>query len=113
MGPHLLRRVVANLVSNALKYSPPDGRVEIEVDRAAEDIAQLEVRDRGMGLSTQEASEVFERFVRADRARAQGIPGLGLGLYACRGHHRRARRDDRAAVRRARDAARPWSWHCP
>ena len=83
--PHLLRRVVANLVSNALKYSRPDGRIEIEIDRAAEDIAQLEVRDNGMGLTTQEATEVFERFVRAERARAQGIPGLGLGLYACRG----------------------------
>jgi signal transduction histidine kinase len=83
--PPLLRRVVANLVSNALKYSSPDGRIEIEIDRAAEDIAQLEIRDHGMGLSTQEATDVFERFVRAERARAQGIPGLGLGLYACRG----------------------------
>jgi signal transduction histidine kinase len=83
--PHLLRRVVSNLVSNALKYSPPGGRIEIEIDRAAEDIAQLEVRDHGMGLSTHEAIDVFERFVRAERARAQGIPGLGLGLYACRG----------------------------
>ena len=83
--PHLLRRVVVNLLSNAIKYSPPDGRIDIEVDRAADGIAQLEIRDHGMGLSTQEATEVFERFVRADRARAQGIPGLGLGLYACRG----------------------------
>ena len=83
--PHLLRRVVANLVSNAVKYSPPDGRIEIELDRSTDGTAQLEIRDHGMGLSTEEATEVFERFVRADRARAQGIPGLGLGLYACRG----------------------------
>jgi signal transduction histidine kinase len=83
--PHLLRRVVANLVSNAVKYSPPGGRIEIELDRATDGTAQLEIRDHGMGLSTEEATEVFERFVRADRARAQGIPGLGLGLYACRG----------------------------
>jgi signal transduction histidine kinase len=83
--PHLLRRAVSNLISNALKYSPPDGRVEIEVGRAAEDTAQLEIRDHGMGLSTEEATSVFDRFVRADRARADGIPGLGLGLYACRG----------------------------
>ena len=83
--PHLLRRVVLNLLSNALKYSPPNGRIEIEIDRAADGIAQLEIRDHGMGLSTQEATSVFERFARADRARAQGIPGLGLGLYACRG----------------------------
>jgi signal transduction histidine kinase len=83
--PNLLRRVVANLVSNAVKYSPPEGRIEIELDRATDGTAQLEVRDHGMGLATEEATEVFERFARADRARAQGIPGLGLGLYACRG----------------------------
>jgi signal transduction histidine kinase len=83
--PHLLRRVVSNLVSNALKYSPPAGRIELEVTLAADGIAQLEVRDHGMGLSTQEATNVFDRFARAERARTQGIPGLGLGLYACRG----------------------------
>jgi signal transduction histidine kinase len=83
--PNLLRRVVANLVSNAVKYSPPEERIEIELDRATDGTAQLEVRDHGMGLATEEATEVFERFARADRARAQGIPGLGLGLYACRG----------------------------
>ena len=83
--PHLLRRVVSNLLSNALKYSPRGANVEIRTARAAEDLAQLEIRDHGMGLSTEEASTVFERFVRADRARDEGIPGLGLGLYACRG----------------------------
>jgi signal transduction histidine kinase len=83
--PHLLRRVVSNLVSNALKYSPPAGLVEVEVSQAADGLAQLEVRDHGMGLSTEEASVVFDRFARAERARAKGIPGLGLGLYACRG----------------------------
>jgi len=82
---HLLRRVVSNLVSNALKYSPRDGRVEIETSRAADELAQIKVQDHGMGLTTEEAGTVFDRFVRADRARAQGIPGLGLGLYACRG----------------------------
>ena len=83
--PHLLRRVVSNLISNALKYSPANGRVEIETERAADGIAQLTIRDQGMGLTTDEAGTVFDRFMRADRARAQGIPGLGLGLYACRG----------------------------
>ena len=83
--PHLLRRVVSNLISNALKYSPRGGRVEIETRRAADTMAQVEIRDHGMGLTTEEAGTVFDRFVRADRARAKGIPGLGLGLYACRG----------------------------
>lgn len=83
--PHLLRRVVSNLISNAVKYSPRGGRVEIETSRAGERLAQLKVRDHGMGLTSEEAGAVFDRFVRAERARAQGIPGLGLGLYACRG----------------------------
>lgn len=83
--PHLLRRVVSNLISNAVKYSPRGARVEIEIARGADDLAQLEIRDHGMGLSTEEASTVFDRFVRAERARNEGIPGLGLGLYACRG----------------------------
>jgi signal transduction histidine kinase len=82
---HLIRRVVSNLISNALKYSPRDQRIDVEVARAADGLAQLEIRDHGMGLSTDEAASVFDRFVRADRARAEGIPGLGLGLYACRG----------------------------
>ncbi|HYH92325.1 MAG TPA: ATP-binding protein [Candidatus Saccharimonadales bacterium] len=82
--PNLLRRVVINLVSNALKYSPEDGPVRIELARDG-GMARLQVRDHGMGLESSELRMVFERFVRADRARAQGIPGLGLGLYACRG----------------------------
>jgi signal transduction histidine kinase len=83
--PHLLRRVVSNLVSNALKYSPPGGRVEVQTGRAADGLARIEVRDHGMGLTTDEAEAVFERFARTERVRAEGIPGLGLGLYASRG----------------------------
>jgi signal transduction histidine kinase len=83
--PHLLRRVVSNLISNALKYSPGGGRIEIATRRAGDGLAQLDIRDQGMGLTPEEAETVFDRFARADRARAQGIPGLGLGLYACRG----------------------------
>jgi len=83
--PHLIRRVVSNLISNALKYSPRGEHIEIQTGRTADELAKLEVRDHGMGLTTEEAGTVFDRFVRAERARAQGIPGLGLGLYACRG----------------------------
>ena len=99
--PHLLRRVVSNLVSNALKYSPPGGLVEVEVSQAADGLAQLEVRDHGMGLSTDEATEVFDRFARAERARARGHPRSRSGPLRVPGHHRRARRDHRVAVRRA------------
>ena len=109
--PHLLRRVVANLVSNAVKYSPPEGRIEIELDRATDGTAQLEIRDHGMGLSTDEATEVFERFVRADRARAQGIPGLGSGCTRVGASSRRTA-ERSCCTRTDPERGRPWSWPC-
>ena len=81
----LLHRLVANLVGNALKYSGPDGNVLVRVGPAAPGVARMTVHDEGLGMTTDEISGVFERFVRADRARRQGLPGLGLGLYACKG----------------------------
>ena len=81
----LLHRLVANLVGNALKYSGPDGNVLVRVGPAAPGVARMTVHDEGLGMTTDELAGVFERFVRADRARRQGLPGLGLGLYACKG----------------------------
>lgn len=81
----LLHRLVGNLVSNALKYSAPGGMVDVLVEPGAARSGRLVVRDMGIGMSQDELTAVFERFVRSDRAREAGIPGLGLGLYACRG----------------------------
>jgi signal transduction histidine kinase len=83
--PGLLRRLVANLVGNALKYSPADKQVVVAIHRGDGLIAQMEVRDEGTGMTPDELEISFERFARTDRARASGTPGLGLGLYACRG----------------------------
>ncbi len=82
---NLMHRLVANVVGNALKYSAPSGKVLVTVARADVDVAQLLVVDEGMGMTEAELATVFDRFVRADRARMNNIPGLGLGLYACRG----------------------------
>ena len=92
-GPHLiglwdaglLRRLVANLVGNALKYSPDGGVVEVVIARNGADHARLTVRDQGLGMTEDELATVFGQFARADRVRGRGIPGLGLGLYACQG----------------------------
>lgn len=81
----LVHRLVANLVGNALKYSPSDAEVQVRVEPGDAGHARLVVVDRGLGMSSDELASAFERFVRADHAREQGIPGLGLGLYACRG----------------------------
>ncbi len=83
--PGLLHRLVANLVGNALKYSGPSGRVVVAVRPGESGLGCLVVTDDGLGMTPEELVTVFDRFVRADRARAKGIPGLGLGLYACRG----------------------------
>ncbi len=83
--PSLLRRLVANLVGNSLKYSPVDSPVEVMVGAGDGPTARLAVRDRGIGMAADELDRVFERFARTDRARQSGAAGLGLGLYACRG----------------------------
>ena len=81
----LIQRLVANLLGNALKYSPSGGQVVITVSVGDPGFARLVIEDEGIGMSPEELDIAFERFARAERTRAAGIPGLGLGLYACRG----------------------------
>jgi signal transduction histidine kinase len=72
-----LRQLVANLVDNAIKYTPSGGLVEV-LTRAAGEQAQIEVRDSGIGIAAEDLPRIFERLYRGDRSRSQ--PGLGLGL---------------------------------
>ena len=83
--PGLLHRLIANLIGNALKYSPAAEPVEVTLGPGDGATARLEVRDHGIGMAEDELERVFERFARTDRARQSGAAGLGLGLYACRG----------------------------
>lgn len=74
------RQVLRNLVSNALKYSPPDSPVTIRlIDRG--DRAAVSVSDLGGGIPEDELPLIFEKFYRAQNAVDSGAPGLGLGLY--------------------------------
>jgi two-component system, OmpR family, sensor kinase len=75
-----MRRVLDNLVENAVKYGN-DARVRLFIDR--ED-AVAEVSDSGPGLSDRELERVFEPFYRSPAARASGKQGSGLGLAVCR-----------------------------
>jgi signal transduction histidine kinase len=72
-----LRQVIANLLDNALKYTPAGGRVWVEAS-AEEDGARIVVRDTGPGIPAEELPHIWERLYRGDRSRS--TPGLGLGL---------------------------------
>jgi signal transduction histidine kinase len=75
-----LEQVLNNLVSNAIKYSPNGGTIEIS-GRGSPDEVIVTVSDTGVGISYEELPHVFERFFRGARERHQGTPGAGLGLY--------------------------------
>ncbi len=74
-----LRQVVANLVSNAVRHTPPGTAITVTVATAGED-AVLSVLDTGPGLGQEDAARAFERFYRADAARTRAHGGTGLGL---------------------------------
>lgn len=74
-----LHQVVVNLTENAVRHSPPDGVVTVRAVAGATG-ARLEVIDEGPGIPPAEAERVFERFYRADAARASADGGAGLGL---------------------------------
>jgi signal transduction histidine kinase len=79
-----LRQVLFNLLSNALRHTPPGGEVVVTV-AAEEGRVRLEVRDTGEGLASEELAAVFDRFYRADRSRSRETGGSGLGLAIVKG----------------------------
>lgn len=75
----LLVTALANLVSNAIAYSPPGSPVSISRRRRGENI-EIAVTDRGIGIALEDQERVFERFFRGDKARSRATGGSGLGL---------------------------------
>jgi heavy metal sensor kinase len=74
-----MERVVLNLLDNAIKFTPPGGRVTVTVS-ACDTQAALEVRDTGIGIPAEAVPHIFERFFRVDHSRSTDVPGVGLGL---------------------------------
>ena len=74
-----LRQALANLVDNALKYTPRGGCVSVSVQRNGHH-ALIVVQDTGTGIEQEDLSKIFDRFYRADRGRREPGRGLGLGL---------------------------------
>ncbi len=76
-------QVLANLIDNAVKYSPAGSRVDVDVKRERSRV-RFSVRDRGPGIPRAEQEHVFEKFYRLDPDHHYGVGGSGLGLYICR-----------------------------
>ena len=77
--PDRLQQVVWNLVTNAVKFTPRNGRVDVRLDRTETNV-QLVVQDSGRGISPQVLPFIFDRFRQADSSATRSHAGLGLGL---------------------------------
>jgi PAS domain S-box-containing protein len=81
--PGQLQQVLANLVENAVKYSPGGGTVTLALERRGDQV-RFAVSDIGLGIPAAEQRRIFEKFYRLDPDMTHGIGGTGLGLYICR-----------------------------
>jgi two-component system phosphate regulon sensor histidine kinase PhoR len=75
-----LVHVLRNLLDNAVRHAPPNGHVRVDIERTAEGTVAIAVTDDGEGIPAQALPRIFERFYRADSARARHVGGTGLGL---------------------------------
>jgi two-component system, OmpR family, sensor kinase len=81
--PDRLKQLLVILLDNAVKYSPPSGRISVSLRRQGH-MALLAVEDSGLGITPEDLPHVFDRFYRADPARARDPGGSGLGLAIAR-----------------------------
>ncbi|HEY2355694.1 MAG TPA: PAS domain S-box protein [Gaiellaceae bacterium] len=81
--PDKLRQVLANLLDNAVKYSPDGGTIELEASRSGGRV-RFRVSDEGLGIPPAEQDRIFEKFFRLDPNLTRGVGGTGLGLYISR-----------------------------
>ena len=79
-GADLLEKVMENLVSNAIKYTPAGGEVGIRFSRADAETVKIVVRDTGIGIPANEQDKLFQEFFRASNAKRFTTTGTGLGL---------------------------------
>jgi two-component system phosphate regulon sensor histidine kinase PhoR len=75
-----LRRILENLVDNAVKYTPAQGHVVVTTTADSHGRVRIEVKDDGPGIEPEHRERVFERFYRVDKARSRELGGTGLGL---------------------------------
>lgn len=75
-----LQSALSNLVSNAVRYTPADGRIQVSAQATSDGGLQIEVQDSGAGIAAEHLPRLTERFYRVDRSRSRESGGTGLGL---------------------------------
>jgi PAS domain S-box-containing protein len=83
MDQQLMRQVILNLTSNAIKYTPPNGEIAIEIGREGSHL-RWSIHDSGIGIPKEALPRLFEKFYRAENALTVETEGTGLGLYLVR-----------------------------
>jgi len=83
LDPIRLEQMLTNLLSNALRYTPPDGHIEVAI-AALSKIVRITVRDSGSGIPEDALPFIFDRFYRVDKSRSREQGGSGLGLAIAR-----------------------------
>jgi signal transduction histidine kinase len=79
-----MRQLIGNLLDNAIKFTPAGGNVYVSHVATTADVAELAVRDTGVGIAPEHLPRVLDRFYRADRARSRKDGDAGLRLSICR-----------------------------
>jgi len=78
----MIQRMIANLLDNAIKYTPAGGSIEVTINTGTHDTVAIAVKDTGVGISEKDLPRIFERFYRCDPSRSEA--GIGLGLSFAR-----------------------------
>lgn len=84
VDPARIEQVLSNLISNALKYGDPGTEIAVDIEWRDADVG-IAVTNHGPGIGPVDLGRIFSRFERTASARASRVPGLGVGLYICRG----------------------------
>ena len=110
VNPALLEQAVTNLISNAIKYSSEESRIEIKADHTENEI-RIAVRDQGCGIDKKYQERIFERFYVIDKSRSRKLGGTGLGLAIVK--HIAQVHDGRITVQSQPNSGSTFTLHLP